>query len=380
MAGQYIPPTQGYTGLNTASTTIYSTSGYSPSFSWQVGSDGGSDMSNIFYRATIRPLNGMETYSRIPNNQILYEKTGIQINSIAGLGTWTFDLNTNASITGGPFRNYQVVIEAHDVNGNTSAGNIVGGNSNENGWVAYNQGYDIVAVSNPRQTGIEIGNSLPTVNDLASGDISNNTGNYSSNNFLGSNGEVFIVYNSGQFNSNLVGGYLYCWTGQFPKYDTLNQYPDYTGVTVSNFDFDPKKGYIYHPTAALNFRGASYLYVSVSFYDILDKIAIKNGLNVSSGLYLSDNAIIYNDAAVGTLSIGGWAIQSAQYNGNADPATILGTGIQILAKQQTNGFTSVLYCPIAQPYFNYGNNYTGILSTGFNGMGGNAVLLNGSPI
>ena len=45
------------------------------------------------------------------------------------------------------------------------------------------------------------------------------------------------------------------------------------------------------------FRGANQVYVSISFYDILDKDAINNGIEIGTGLYLSDNAICYNDIA-----------------------------------------------------------------------------------
>ena len=82
----------------------------------------------------------------MPSQTILYEQTGITINNVANNGQWSFPIETNAALSGGPYRDYQVVIEAHDVNGNTSAGNIVG-TSNEAGWPSFSQGYDIIAVS-----------------------------------------------------------------------------------------------------------------------------------------------------------------------------------------------------------------------------------------
>jgi len=74
----------------------------------------------------------------------------------------------NSTIAGGPYRTYQLVIEAHDNQGNTSAGNRVG-TSNENGWAAYPYGYDIIAISNPRPTGIEMSNNFATTNYYTGG-------------------------------------------------------------------------------------------------------------------------------------------------------------------------------------------------------------------
>ena len=374
-----------------SSINITPISGYSPSFTWQVGYANNNIASAVIptFRATVRPLNGTESYSRLPNSTILYEETGIIINNTVNNGQWTFPLQTNAAISGGPYRDFQVVIEAHDSNGNTSAGNLVGSN-NDVGWVGFNQGYDIMAISNPRQTGIELGNNIPTqyTSNTGAGDTGFylNSGNgYTSLNYMGTHGEINIRYLGGAFNSNLVGGYLYVWTGQFPKREALlsinNTVSGYNGISITQFNFDPTNGYIYSPTAAVSFRGTNQVYVSASFYDNLDQIAIDNGIDISTGLYLSDNALCYNDIAAGSISIGGiQTIYSMQYTGNINPTGILGTGASILSTQFNNGVTSVLY--VSSPVIATGgyNGYTGINTMTPGGIGGGAILLNDNPI
>ena len=355
--------------------TIYPISGYSPSFTWQVGlQEIDSISSPLQFRATIRPIHGLEDYTRVPSTTVLYEETGIYINDSSHLGQWGFPLEVNALLTGGPYRDYQVVIEAHDSDGNTSAGNRVQ-TYNEDGWTQYGNGYDIIAIQNTRQTGIELSNNLPTQNTIEDFNFYINSGHgYSSLNYMGSNGEINIRYLSGLFNSNIVGGYIYTWTGQFPKKEALLRVSGYGGVSKSQFSFNPSLGYVYHPTAGMQFRGANYVYTSVSFYDNLDKIAIDNGIDISTGLYLSDNAICYNDAAVGSLTIGGFhTIYSMQYTGEDSATGILGTGITTISERNSEGNTSVLYLSEPNNVIGFAP-FTGTASNIAGGLGGKSLL------
>lgn len=368
--------------------TIIPTTGYNSNFSWQVGfASAYISGQNLQFRATIRPLHGLESYTRIPNQTILFQQTGIVINSVTRQGNWSFPLTTNATISGGPYRDYQVVIEAHDTNGYTSAGNyIVQGV--ENGWTMYNQGYDILAIKNPRQTGIELGNNLPTQYSMATGSGITTTGftlhsghGYSTLNYMGTHGEINVRYLSGNFNSNIVGGFIYAWTGQFPKRETALRVSGYDQVTKSQFSFNPSLGYVYHPTAAMAFRGANSIYTSLSFYDSLDQAALNNGIDISTGLYLSDNAICYNDIAAGSISLGGFStIYALQFTGNGSPTGIVGTGVSILYSGQFNNNTSIIY--ISRPVNVTGINtsYQGTNKTQAGGLGGNSILINNMNI
>ncbi len=304
-----------------SSASIIQSQTFDHSFAWQVGfTNFESSTQPLQFRATVRPLTYFETNNRLPSSTVLYEESGIVLNSADSMGAWDFPLSVNASIAGGPYRDYQVVIEAHDTSGNTSAGNTVG-TSDENGWTAYPFGYDIVAIHNPRPTGIELQNNIPT---LDSGDGSYIIGNtdYKNTAYVDPNGGVVIYFTSGNLDSDLAGGYLYVSTGTFPKAEVLtgclvqDSYW-YNQVSKTRFDFDPLNPIVYHQNAAriLNQNQVGYAnntisgYVSISFYDKLDKEVIDQyGTDISSGLYLSNNAGIYKDAAIGRLILGGSAI------------------------------------------------------------------------
>lgn len=475
-------------------TNLYTITGFDTKFSWQVGFQK-YNLSNqdLQFRATIRPLTNDETYNRIPNDTVLYEETGIVINNADHLGEYTFPLSTNSALAGGPYRNYQLVIEAHDSQGNTSAGNKVG-TSSETNWTAYPFGYDIIGVSNPRQTGIELSNNFPTTNVdvggirytlitgasdskykisgtaglIGAGTFSGSgvfTGNYATTNFnftqtglssiqnftglslftgfgsfylgntfLGSNmvisgtskftgvnyfidtgdicpsrtddystqgfmngdGGITIRFIDGTFNSDLKGGYLYVSTGRFPKLDAAINVGNY-GATVqkTRFSFDPIYQIISAPAGAFKFRGANYVYASVSFYDALDELALNNdpNLDISTGLYISNNAILYNDVAVGSMTVGGvgtyYSFSTTEPNTssliNLNPVDLnntiissfpetyarLGTNWAIAATTSLDGTTVIYYisAPISTLSGSAGGGGGGAVSDGGNSLG-----------
>lgn len=332
---------------------LVSNSGFNPRFTWQVGLNSDQvNPSDIYFRSTIRPLYADSQYSRRPSDQVLFEQTGIQFSVNSGIGYWEFPLSTNIALPGGPYRDYQVVIEAHDSNGYTSAGNRIG-TTGEQGWPAYPNGYDIILINNQRITGIELVGNLDTYDvDGPSGIIiSGVTGQpYRNNSYIGPNGDVSIQFTSGTFSENIIGGYIYLSTGQFPKIDAAIN-TGYWGEKVkkSQFSFNSVDKYIYSSRAASHLTGRSMGYVSISFYDRLDREYINQGINIGTGLYISNNAPIYNDSAIGRLSLGGAiSLQTIRYTGDFfaqfgygvpidfNTATILGSGT-------SNDTTVILY-------------------------------------
>ncbi len=296
--------------INNNQTNIYTSPTLEPNFDWQVGFNNFHAVtSGVNFRVTVRPITNLEQFTRVPNPTVLYEETGVVLNGSTNLGLWQFTFAKNLSSTGGPYRDYQVVVEAHDSNGNTSAGNTLGSfGDNENGWTAYPNGYDIVAVKNPRPSGIELSNNLPT-KDTVTGVPTILSGiSYATTQYMGSNGEIIIKFTSGNFQSGIVGGFVYTSATQFPKLDIFSPTSFYgSRVEQTRFNFDINNPFIYCPHAAFNVRGAPYCFVSVSFYDELDEVLLNNGIDVSTGLYMSNNAPFYNDGAVGSLSVGGAA-------------------------------------------------------------------------
>lgn len=281
-----------------------------PTFVWQVAYGDVQNVNNINYRATVRPYNA--SFGRIPMNPVLYEETGISTER------WTFDVVKNINSSGGPYREYQVVIEAYDENGLTSAGNRIG--YIDNSFHAYPFGYDLISIENPRQTGIELQDNIPTyvtgifisgtgsfLTHPARDNTSIMTGNqnYQNNIYIGPNGNLIIEYTSGQFDADLKGGYVYVSKDQFPKTEARENV-GYWGSAVkkSRFTFDPQNPIITHPTAASNLKYYPSGYIAVSFYDEVDEILINSGVNVSTGLYVSNIAIAAKSIDVSSISYG----------------------------------------------------------------------------
>ena len=373
---------------------ITGTNDLDPNFSWQVGfKSSESYNSQLQFRVTVRPLTDDESSSRIPNGTVLYEETGILINNVDRLGAWEFPLSVNAVITGGPYRSYQVVVEAHDSNGNTSAGNRVG-TQNEEGWTAYPEGFDVIAVYNPRQTGIELNNHIPTRISIT-GDyysVINNT--YSSRQYMGGDGSLIIQFNSGTFDSDLVGGFIYTASIPFPKtgywMPSTTYYP--SKIVKTEFEFNPEVPNIFIPTAAFNVRGSPYIFASVSFFDQLDKLALDNGHDISSQLYLSNNSVFYSDAAAGTISLGGVAtVSTVQTTGYpANPSTrldqLIGANSVEVSRNSTNGTsntpsntTTILYLSTPLTGLGYTGFYGGDINTIYGGIGDQAIQNDEGP-
>lgn len=122
----------------------------------------------LFWRVSIRKPSA----SFQPDPLYYWQETGISLNVGAGDG-YSFPFETNASIIPtltaansqtlnvprGPYRNYDVVIEGHDKNGNSSAGgNVSNGAPNSSGLVdstfSNGIGWDIMSVVNPPITGL----------------------------------------------------------------------------------------------------------------------------------------------------------------------------------------------------------------------------------
>lgn len=282
-----------YTGYsdNYSVTTITDTDS-NPEFTWQAGLLNNSlDSTGVYYRVTVRPYS--ENNSRIPNPDILYQETGIADSR------WQFTVDKNLSIAGGPIRDYQVIIEAHDSNGKTSAGNQIGSTS-EN-WNLYPNGYDILSIINPRPSGIELSNNIST-QESGTGPFVSVINNYISTGYIGGNGELAIQYLSGNFDSDIVGGYIYTSSGQFNKIDTLLYTGEITNrVTKNIFTFNPLNPVINSPFAAQAIGGLSSGFVSVSFFDELDNAILDRGGEIASGLYLSNNAVVSNNLAGGAI-------------------------------------------------------------------------------
>lgn len=368
-----------YSGVPQLSTiNLFKTNDYNPTFNWQVGFRNNSftDTTNLRFRATIRSLpdsSGSIYTTRVPADNIVYQETGIEL--INNVANFQFTLAKNVALPNGPYRDYQVVVEAHDSDGNTSAGNVIGSienNFNYNPW-----GYDTLIVNNPRQTGIELSNNMPTQQSGAGDFVTGSQNGFSSIQYMGPNGDIIIRFESGSFDSDLVGGYLYVGNIPFPKDDVLDGDPYWTSrIQKSRFTFNPVYSYVNGPSAAFNIRGAPYAYVGISFYDKIDEAILNKGIDISDELYMSNNAIASNDANIGGIGVGGVGrLLALRITGYVDPTTAqtsdyvlgyIGSGSRVISVNSTSldnlptTQTTILYW--TQPTDNF---YTGIaLGTG----------------
>lgn len=297
-----------------------------PVFTWQNGFiNDNSILADLQHRITIRDidLNG----SRIPTDNVYYEESGVLGN------TWTFTLDKNINIPAGPLRQYQIVVEAHDSAGRTSAGNLIG-SLPDVGWPANSFGYDLLDFNNPRPSGIELSDNIRTANEagmedqllgLSDGNIlkvqsgpdlclvsgTNQTfseaseGIFRTYQWLGHNGEISVNFLQGPLEVDIVGGYMYTFTGvDYNKNDiTISSTEQGAQTTKTEFTFNPLVPQIFAPTAAYRFKGLPDIFASVSFFDSLDKAIINKGTDISSDLYVSNTVLIENHPNLGCAAI-----------------------------------------------------------------------------
>jgi hypothetical protein len=332
--------------------SVISNNDSSPTFTWQAGKSDNFSVSaeDVYYRATIRPYSDG---GRAPNVDVLYEETGITDT------TWQFTLDKNLQCVGGPVREYQVVIEAHNAAGKTSAGNQIGVTPDV-GWNIYPNGFDIIAVENPRFTGFQFKRFVDTpvtgVDDFRTG-VSGCFDNFG---YIGPNGDIVIEIISGSLPSDLVGGYIYSSTGLFPVYEaTINTGFGGLSVSKSRFDFNPLNPIIYHPTAAKNLVSGKRGYISISFYDEVDEALLLSGVNIATGLYVSNHTVLYNQSVVGELNLtsqvssgvigGGITLKNLTWQGDQFPTSYYGYTIvdfntaTVIASGTVDGITSIIY-------------------------------------
>ena len=281
---------------------------YDPTFTWQVHSSNATVPfeTDIPCRITIRA----PTYvaGAAISSEVYYEVSGIVPTN--GEYLYTFFFNTNLASTGGPHRDYDIVVEAHDSSGNTSAGNVLGIYTSEQ-YASYPGRYDIGTFVNAQQTGIEFGSGIPTPN-YSGGPLITGSVNHITTQWLGPNGEVVIVITSGYLSEDLEGGFIYISSGTFPKQEAIMAAtgsvatPATGNLYVYRYqfkDFNPSNAYIYHPTAGMHIRGLETGYFSVSFYDTVGAALLEDSMLNATGLYLSNNAIITNQPHVGTIAV-----------------------------------------------------------------------------
>jgi hypothetical protein len=234
----------------------------SPTFKWQVGFGLRDVPSDLSYRITVRP----PSESNIPSSQILFEVTGFKADDPSN-PFYTFDISDN--IKNNIFRNYDVVVEAHNSQGYSSAGGnfIINGDSN---YAAGSKGYDILNVDNPR----------PSALVLTTGDCDFETASYCTDQWITSAGEI-TLHISGledtDYFEDIKGGFIYYSPKQFTKDDAVQKanrikFKNITNPLTVNARFKKNKGYM-----------------AVAFFDSFDvEIQKKREKHYNTGLAISN--------------------------------------------------------------------------------------------
>jgi hypothetical protein len=121
----------------------------SPEFTWQAGLNGYNLPIDLMYRISMRP----PSPTNIPSKEIYYQETGYKT-SLANL-TYTFDFNKNFGATStllnkGPWRKFDIVVEAMDSDGYSSAGGNFLTSDKKDSDFSNAYGYDIFEAYNPK--------------------------------------------------------------------------------------------------------------------------------------------------------------------------------------------------------------------------------------
>jgi hypothetical protein len=296
-------------------TPLARTTNLNPIFRWQVGGENDHTAHNDFgYRVTIR----QPSETSIPSNTIYYEVTGDALVNANMQFEFPFSLNNSAELqaVGGPFRNYDIIVEAIISGGFTSAGNSLNP-LNEGGWAYHPNGWDILGVRNEPISGI----------NLSSGNV--HPVGYETKQYIDINSDGYVIITGGIVPQDCVGGFMYISRTPFSVSDA--QTGKYN-VYRTEFSWDHISEHAYAPRAG-NFLRLKSGYMAVSFYDEFDYA--KWHPNLFTGLYVSNTtpviitgdlgitSVYYNDGTTAKL-------ETRMVNGNERTVLIYNNGSEIV--------------------------------------------------
>lgn len=263
---------------------------------------------DIFWRVTIR----RPSTSFTPDPIYYYQETGILKDDNSPNVSFFFDMAKNASIVvppaiapyfpNGPYRNYDIVVEAHDANGNSSAGGNFNKDTRGSGLTdslyTNPNGWDIIEINNPPLSGLFLYTGRnPTKFNYAQSFISGST--HTKQFIEGSTIKIQII--TGKYPvTDINGGYVYFSGGNklFTTGDVRNgQVPGYHLSSQGDLTEYPIDLYfnIYTPSVAADREEVSPLrfgsgYMCLSLYDSFDYNRESNGDTnwTVTGTYLSN--------------------------------------------------------------------------------------------
>ncbi|MBL6649906.1 MAG: hypothetical protein ISP56_06545 [Flavobacteriaceae bacterium] len=184
-----------------------------PDFTWQVGNhDPELLKDNTEFRITTRPVSTSST----PDSTIYYELTGYRTN--ISKPRYIYDIKQNIAASGGPYRNYDLVVEMHKRDGTTSAGNIITGPRTATESWSHANGYDKITIFNEKPTGIW----------LTTGDETYN--GYQTKQWVDGERNLHIEFTSGELPADIIGARVFHSTNSFEP----SGYIDPTGGIITS--------------------------------------------------------------------------------------------------------------------------------------------------
>lgn len=267
----------------------------SPEYGWQIGING-VNITDISYRITARAPSANNT----PSADIYYEISGYT----ADQSNFTFEFDDNADTISrlnapGPFREYDLVVEAMDSDGNSSAGgNFITSVSRD---ATYNNpnGYDILYCNNPR----------PTAITLYTGSVDTDfyQNNYATQQWITQDGEIKIYLSlSGKsttlaefFNDDIAGNIIYYSDLPFTAEEAKQQITvSPVGKIINTINVAANSNPI---TAAAGLFDIERQYIAIAPYDSFDQAKDERTSNyLLTGLALSNVVEISNPSSAGS--------------------------------------------------------------------------------
>lgn len=250
-----------------------------PTYIWQVGFQSNAliniNLTGLGYRVTIRKpsdTNAPDNFIYFGPNNLPVQLTG----KFANL-SYTFPFSENKGLPGGPYRNYDIVVEAVNTHDKTSAA----GGKYEN---PVGTPTDTI-FTNPFSYDI-FGATNPPINDFELTDPTRKiTSPYNTEQWINTDGTIKLWVKQ-NIPPDWEGGAAYVWTGldpftqneAFAKFVTPNE-PSY-GTTDKNiiripFEGSGENGLITIPTGITGYMSA---YMSVSPMDSFDLARYQNGI------------------------------------------------------------------------------------------------------
>jgi len=314
--------------------------GSSVSFKWDTDLADNSSIlpSGAKYRLTIRE----PSFTDIPTTTIYHEDRTLNIDTDNEI-IFDFNINKNILLTGGPYRNYDFVVEAIDTLGCTSSKNTT--NPIAETW-ANKDGYKMLYATNSAYTGFYL-----TANNNPSGYFKT-VQNITPENYIN------ITVTSGTIYPDIIGAFIYSCTGIFTTGDLITG-GFQSGLNIVISDYEYKKDYKFQSYNS-DFNIVNSGYLAISLYDFFDN-DLKTYRNIRTGLWISNIVPIVSSGSIGFLNITNAYVNSISIssgnNSYIGMTTLTGSGLVLVNNSNFNSSNSVLTVNRITPSGIIGNLY-----------------------